>query len=238
MERSSTWEKRQPVDTASGATEPANGVRPPRQQRSKASLERVLTAGADVLTDLGFEAFTVNEVARRAGATTGLIYTRFDNKNALFEAIMVRETSRLVEEENRCLEELAGRHPNTPDLIDGIVHLLADIAKREAPLTKVFMERATIDPALADHVKRLRTAPRRVAELLLERRDDLTRDDPERAVDMAFWIATSALERRLHTEMWRHWYADPDDDWDLFVGDLIRALQAFLLHHPQPGQTR
>lgn len=236
MERSSNRKQRQSADTATKSTEPANGVRPPRQQRSKASLERVLTAGAEVLTDLGFEAFTVNEVARRAGATTGLIYTRFDNKNALFEAIMIRETSRLVDEENRCLEELAGRRLSTPDLIDGIVRLLAGIAKREAPLTKVFMERATIDTALADHVKLLRTAPRRISELLLEHREDLTHDDPERAVDMAFWIATSALERRLHTDMWRHWYADPDDDWDLFVGDLVLALQAFLLRPQQPGQ--
>jgi len=46
---------------------------------------------------------------------------------------------------------------------------------------------------------------------------------------MAFWLATSALERRVHTDMWRHWRSDPDTDWDPFVVDLVQALQRFLL---------
>lgn len=205
------------------------GLRPPQQGRSKASLDRVLAAGAEVLIEGGYPAFTINEIARRAGASTGLIYTRFQHKAALFEAVLVRELTRMVNEENAALDTLADQQVPTRDLIEGIVRILADVAHREAPLTQAFMERTTVEPGLIAHVKRLRTAPRRISALLLERRTDLDHDDPERAADMAFWIATSALERRVHTPMWRHWRSEPDADWDTFVSDLVRVLQAFLL---------
>jgi AcrR family transcriptional regulator len=204
-------------------------VRPPRQERSKASLDRVLAAGAEILIDGGYTAFTINEVARRAGASTGLIYTRFEHKAALFEAVMLNEMTRMVERENAALEALAESQPPTRDLIEGIVRLLADVARREAPLTQAFMERTTIEPELVAHVKRLRTSPRRIAALLLERREDLAPEDADRAADMAFWIATSSLERRVHTDMWRHWRSEPDTDWDAFVSELVQVVKSYLL---------
>ena len=220
----------EPAPEGSGPGAPKSaGLRPPRQGRSKASLDRVLAAGAEVLVAGGYAAFTINEVARRAGASTGLIYARFEHKAALFEAVLVREVTRMVTEENAAIEALAQRQVPTADLIEGIVRILADVAHNEAPLTRAFMERTTLDPSLMLHVKTLRTAPKRIAALLVERGADLDRDDPERAADMAFWIATSALERRVHTDMWRHWRPDPDPSWDIFVADLVAVLQAFLL---------
>ena len=220
----------EPASGGSDASAPESaGLRPPRQGRSKASLDRVLAAAAEILVEGGYSAFTINDVARRAGASSGLIYARFEHKAALFEAVLVREMTRMVNEENAALEALAQRHLPTPDLIEGIVRILADLAHREAPLTQAFMERTTLEPRLILHVKRLRTAPKRIAALLVERSADLGRDDPERAADMAFWIATSALERRVHTDMWRHWRPDPDAGRDTFVSDLVAVLQAFLL---------
>lgn len=216
------------------------GVRPPRQQRSKASLERVLAAGAEVLVEGGYSAFTINEVARRAAASSGLIYARFEHKAALFEAVMVHELARMVDDENAAIEEIASRGLATGELIEEVVRLLADIAHREAPLTRVFMERTTVDPALLTPVKRLRTAPLRIAELLVERRDDIRHDDPRRAADMAFWIVTSSLERRVHTDMWRHWEQTGDEveSWDLFVSDLVQVVQTFLQHGAAPAIRR
>ncbi|RHW24088.1 TetR/AcrR family transcriptional regulator [Nocardioides immobilis] len=226
------------------APDDVRGVRPPRQRRSKESLDRVLAAGVQVLVDGGYAAFTINEVARRAGASSGLIYARFEHKAALFEAVMVHELTRMVDHENAAIEDLAERHLPTADLIEGIVRLFADIARREAPLTHVFMERTTVEPSLTTHVKELRTAPLRIAELLVQRADDLRHTDSRRAADMAFWIITSALERRVHTDMWRHWESEsetgtgPDKGWDLFVTDLVDVVHAFLLADDPSSRSR
>jgi AcrR family transcriptional regulator len=212
----------------------APGIRPPRQQRSKASLERVLAAGAELLVEQGYEGFTMPEVGRRARASNGLLYTRFKDKASLFEAVLIRELTRIVNEENAGFESLRAADLPIADLIEQSIRWLAEVASREARLHQVFMERSMADPALMDHVKRLRTAPRLFAQLLLERRDELARPDPERAADMAFWLANSALQTRVHSGMWRHWDPDAADDWDAFVADLVDALKAFLLTPPRP----
>ena len=225
------------VQLAAEATEPElgsttdtpSGLRTPRQDRSRASLERVLTAGAELLVERGYDAFTITEVGRRARASTGLIYTRFENKAALFEAILLREQERMVAAESAQFEALRSNDLGTAELIERLVHDLANSVRREAQLTKVFMERTTVEPELLEHVKRMRTAPKLFAGLLLDRRHDLTHPDPERAADMAFWMANSALERRVHTPMWRYWDPEAADDWDEFVDDLSYALKAFLL---------
>jgi AcrR family transcriptional regulator len=57
-------------------------IRPPLQRRSQESLERVLAAGLEVLIDVGFEGFTLQEVSRRAGVSIGSIYARVPSREA------------------------------------------------------------------------------------------------------------------------------------------------------------
>src|SRR4249920_2574350 len=70
----------------------------PRQQRSAESWERVLVAGAEILAERGYDGFTVSEVCRRAGVTTGSIYARVPSKEALFHVISEREIDRIIRE--------------------------------------------------------------------------------------------------------------------------------------------
>lgn len=205
------------------------GTRPPRQERSRQSLERVLTAGAELLAEQGWEGFTIAEVAHRAHASVGLIYRRFDSKAALFEAILVRETARSAREESEALNALVSSHLPVAQFVAEAVRAIAAIAYRQASLTQVFSERSIVDPRLMEHVKELRTTPGRFVQLLVDRGDQLAHDDPERAAEMAFWIANSAVERRIHTPMWRYWDPEAEHDWPQFVEDLVRAVQAFLL---------
>ena len=51
-------------------------LRPPLQNRSRESLERVLIAGKKLLEEKGWEGFTVQEVSRRAKVSIGSIYAR------------------------------------------------------------------------------------------------------------------------------------------------------------------
>lgn len=227
-------------DTTLPAPEPGGsplvppGLRPPRQARSRESLERVLAAGAEILVERGYQGFTITDVARRADASVGLIYKRFEGKAALFEAILVRELERMVREENQRLAEAAAASGSAAEFIAAAVRALAAIAWRDGRLIRVFNERSVVDTALLEHVKAARTAPRLFAELLLQRRGEIRHPDPERAADMAFWLVNSALDRRTATPMWRHWDPGADQDWPLFIDDLVHAVQCFLLT-PQAG---
>src|SRR5581483_3122278 len=76
---------------APGPTRTAmTAIRPPQQRRSRESYERVLDAAHVLLEENGFEGFTVQEVAARAGVSVGAIYERFGNKETLLRAVHAR----------------------------------------------------------------------------------------------------------------------------------------------------
>jgi len=64
----------------------------PRWQRRKdARPEEIISAALEVFADRGFAATTLEDIARKAGVTKGTIYLYFENKEALFKAL-IRET--------------------------------------------------------------------------------------------------------------------------------------------------
>src|SRR5205809_4464971 len=67
-------------------------VAKPRWRRRKdARPEEIISAALEVFADRGFAATKLEDVAHRAGVTKGTIYLYFENKEALFKAV-VRET--------------------------------------------------------------------------------------------------------------------------------------------------
>lgn len=66
-------------------------ARPRWRRRKDARPDEILAAALEVFADRGFAATKLEDVARRAGVTKGTIYLYFENKDALFKAL-VRET--------------------------------------------------------------------------------------------------------------------------------------------------
>ena len=69
----------------------ATKPKPRWRRRKNARPEEIIAAALEVFADRGFAATKLEDVARRAGVTKGTIYLYFENKEALFKAI-VRET--------------------------------------------------------------------------------------------------------------------------------------------------
>ena len=66
-------------------------TKPRWRRRKSARPEEILQAALEVFTDRGFAATKLEDIARRAGVTKGTIYLYYENKEALFKAL-VRET--------------------------------------------------------------------------------------------------------------------------------------------------
>lgn len=81
-----------PRPAARSSCPPSRRARAPRWRRRKdARPEEIVTAALDVFVERGFAAAKLEDVARHAGVTKGTIYLYFENKEALFKAV-VRET--------------------------------------------------------------------------------------------------------------------------------------------------
>src|SRR5213083_2247822 len=69
----------------------SRAARPRWHRRKDARPDEILAAALEVFSDRGFAATKLEDIARRAGVTKGTIYLYFENKQALFKAL-VRQT--------------------------------------------------------------------------------------------------------------------------------------------------
>ena len=63
-------------------------IKPRWQRRKDARPDEIIQAALEVFTDRGFAATKLEDVAKKAGVTKGTIYLYFENKEALFKALI------------------------------------------------------------------------------------------------------------------------------------------------------
>jgi AcrR family transcriptional regulator len=207
-------------------------IRPPQQERSRASFERMLDAGAKLLEEEGYEAFTLGEVSRRAKVSIGSIYGRVKSKDDLIHAIHQRLMEEMEAEAVAAVAASEAERLPTRELIAEAVREFADSTRSHARLLSVFMHRAAIDDAIAAAGSAAsRGVGRRFENLILARRDEIVHPDPETAVDVAFRMTYCTLTRQI---MYGPTFeSDRAIDWNDLVDELALACASYLL-----GQSR
>ena len=128
-------------------------VRPPKQERSRRTLRRILDASRALLTERDPRDVSLREIADRAEVSMSSLFARFPSKDALLDHLHaelcehrlaeVQQSVAALEESDRSLEEIA---------YDGICFLLDRVEKRGG------LERAFQQVALAHDQIRQREA--------------------------------------------------------------------------------
>lgn len=70
----------------------------PAQLRAAFTVNAILEGAANILECQGFEGYTTNEIAARAGVSIGSLYQYFPNKDAVTIALIEREVEGMVDE--------------------------------------------------------------------------------------------------------------------------------------------
>ncbi len=86
----------------------ANVVRAPQQARSRAALQKILVAAEAELSEIGFDAFTMQSVAARAGVSIGAMYRRFTGREQILDAVKARLLGEVVATVTARVELAAG----------------------------------------------------------------------------------------------------------------------------------
>ncbi|GAB4005568.1 TetR/AcrR family transcriptional regulator [Nocardioides ultimimeridianus] len=101
----------------------------PAQERSRLKFDQLLQASRDVLMDVGFESFTCEEVAHRAGVPIGTLYQFFANKYVIVceldrvDAVAVQEELRALAEQLPTLDWLV--------LVDRLIDHVAELWRKD-----------------------------------------------------------------------------------------------------------
>ena len=210
---------------------PKNYLKEPKQNRSKASLERLLNAACELLTENGYKDFTLQEVSKRAKVSIGSIYNRFKSKEDLIRLLQVRELETLEVETAMVITRIRRKQLKLRLLVPEVVSEYANLLKKHKGILRPLMEISAVDEVVATYGKT--HAAQNIADfiqLLLERKEEISQPDPARAVDHIFKVVYAALARYLGLGIMDG--VSGEGDWEELLDDLSQITLHYLLGHP------
>ena len=155
-------------------------LNPPKQSRSRRTLERIVRASLDILEADGSDALTVQAVVDRAGSSVGSFYARFGGKDDLLDYLGERVWREALERWNDALTSPDWSELDLRQLAEGCVGLLADAQTSRSSYLKA-LDRATggTDSAYDAFRRHLVDG---IAGLLLRHEAEIDHPRPELAV--------------------------------------------------------
>jgi len=177
-----------------------SSVRPPQQARSRATLHRFLESAIELLGERQFEEASVAEIARRARSSVGAFYARFPDKDALLGYL----NDRLFEEGQRLWDDFLaperwhGR--SAAEIVEAVVSRLVERRRANRGLLRALSlyARSRPEPRFTAHARASnRHVHRKLAELLLARRDEIAHADPEQAIAFGLLLVDGATREAI-----------------------------------------
>jgi len=177
----------------------AGSVRPPRQARSRATLERVLDAAEYLLANRTLEEITLSDILRRSRVSVGAFYARFENKETLVPCLYERYDRRISDASARVLDPARWTGRPLCERVDALFRYVVTIFRRERGLLRALILHARMHPEAIDAGPRQRRAElyTDAAALLLECRSEMTHLDPDRAVSFGLLMALSTFREKI-----------------------------------------
>ena len=117
-------------------TQAPPSARMTREQSKANTRERLLAAARGAFASSGFHGASVEEIASRAGFSTGALYSNFDGKEDLFLVLMERE----INEHAREISEAVRERASVAERATGGARQWMAMIEREPELLLLFME--------------------------------------------------------------------------------------------------
>ena len=165
---------------------------PPKQTRSRRTLERIVGASLSILDEQGAAGLTVQAVVARAGSSVGSFYARFKGKSDLLDYLGARVWHEALERWSEALESRDWSVLELRDLAAGSVGLLIDAQRSRSPYLRA-LDRAAQgnDEAYTAFRRRLLDG---ISELLLARKDEIDHLRPELAVRLGLLAVLGVVD--------------------------------------------
>src|SRR5882724_7749933 len=118
------------MTTADAVVSQSSPARLTREQSKANTRERLLAAARSAFAESGFHGASVDEIASRAGFSTGALYSNFDGKEDLFLVLMERE----IEEHSREIARAVAQRPSVSERATGGARQWMTMIEREPEL--------------------------------------------------------------------------------------------------------
>jgi AcrR family transcriptional regulator len=166
--------------------------RKPRQSRSRATVDAILQATAQVLVRDGYQKTTTNRIATRAGVSVGTLYQYFPNKDALVVALCEQHSQEMMTLLSASIAELQDATPEraTKVIVRAMLQAHAVNPKLHEAIISNLPKEKQFEQILAVNAQ----AEAMVRGFLETHRDRLATDN----IDMAAFIVVNTVEALSH----------------------------------------
>ena len=202
---------------------------PPQQPRSEATLERILAAAEDMLTDRSFNEASIAKIVKRAKSSIGSFYARFPNKEALLEHMIDRYHEELLQALSGELLTREWQRKGLETRMQSYVSYLVEGVYRHRGIMRARLLRNLLHPqSVPVHQTRsINTYMDRIRAFFMETADDICHTDKSAALDFALefldsFIATHFLLTNDTLESFRA------IERDRLIQDLTRMALCYL----------
>lgn len=154
---------------------------PPRQARSRRTLERMVDATQTLLRERPFDELTVDEIVARAGCTKGAFYHRFEDKAALLRLLNGRVRQEALDAWDTFLEPARWADAPLSEFLRELAERTVSLYASNPSLKRAFIYEARWrgDADAAERARELNTHVRtRLERVLAGKREELRTPRP------------------------------------------------------------
>ena len=173
-------------------------VRPPKQDRSRASFERVFDAAAGLLEEKGYDNLTLLEVSRKSGVSIGSIYCRVKSKDDLIHAIQQHVLAQLEAEVKNFTDPAQWKGVELKSLIRYLIQEIGEFLRRHVAMHRALLARSPQDPVITERGQEFyRCLSEGFKNVLLAHRAEIGHPNPKHAAHVCFSVPYACIQKYL-----------------------------------------
>jgi len=167
-------------------------LNPPKQSRSRKTLERIVQAALEILGEQGHKALTVQTVVDRADSSVGSFYARFSGKEDLLDYLGERLWDEALERWDSAIRSRNWSEIDLQEIAESSVSLLVEMGVSRAVYLRA-LDQAQGMNGVAYNRFRDRVLGD-VAEILLTCQGEISHPEPDLAVRLGLLAAEGMIQ--------------------------------------------
>ncbi len=193
----------------------------PRQARSRATVDYILEAAAQILSEVGSGGLTTNRIAERAGVAVASLYQYFPNKQAILDVLFEMQLSEERDEFARRSTTL--QEKSVREAIREAVRSAIEVHARRPTLVRSILRALPFVGTRDLHVRARQEVVDAVTTAMRARENELR---PMKSVAMRAFLVVHAVEAAIHDAAGERpeYLTDP-----AFADELAELVGRFLL---------
>jgi AcrR family transcriptional regulator len=202
---------------------------PPKQLRSRQTLDRLLDGAEAVIREEGISELTIVKVVKRAQSSVGAFYRRFPDRNTLLLAIQERNHARAREIYDAQLARLEQGKASLEETLGELFTLRAQQVLKDAPLLHAFVVQEAVLPLFQQEGRKFYAYCRStMTHVLLSHRDEISHPEPELAAEMVCRTWLGLMEQVVLYGASPFEAGARSGDTATLVAEYTRAMSAYL----------